>query len=169
MRGKFFSCLLVAGMVVLAISIVACKADELRKVIEITAEGKILHYQQRSFWTEEDFAKILRSKDNFEAKEIATFRKDLARYNRSAVNLQVEFNKATRSTTFKCVVEGAKEGSWYDFDWFLRPRGLDFLDSPFERRAKELYWAGEINGVRTTVTLNFPSAISNCHEHVWPR
>ena len=188
MNKKLFYCLLVTGLVVLAILIVGCKREGtvkveearestsqlkpmsgLRNVIEIKAEKGILHYQKQSLWNEEDFSEILESKKKFNSKEIDSFRKNLERYNRHTVNPKVEFNEAKKLTTLICDVKGAKEGSWYDFDWFLRPLGLDFIDSHFERREKELYWEGEINGTRTTISIKFPFLISNCHEHVWPR
>ena len=72
----------------------------------------------------------------------------MERYNRHTVNPKVEFNEARKSTTLICDVKGAKEGSWYDFDWFLRPWDLDFIDSHFEKREKELYWQGKVEGVK---------------------
>jgi len=188
MNKKLFYYLLVTGLVVLGILIVGCKREGavkieearestsqlksmsgLRNVIEIKAERGILHYQKESLWNEEDFSEILESKKKFVSKEIDSFRQNLERYNRHTVNPKLEFNEARKSTTLICDVKGAKEGSWYDFDWFLRPLGLDFIDSHFERREKELYWEGEINGTRTTISIKFPFLISNCHEHVWPR
>jgi len=186
MNKKFLYSLLIIGLVVLGILIVAsgkketsiAKIEELQKIegirplenaIKIKAEGKILHYQRKSLWNEEDFSEILGSRNKFESKEIDSFRKNLERYNRYAFNPKVEFNGAGKSTSLMCDVKGAKEGSWYDFDWFLRPLGLDFIDSHFEKRENELYWEGEINGIRTTISIKFPFLVSNCHEHVWPR
>ncbi len=186
MNKKIFYFLLVIGLVVFGIVIAGsgkerkgtAKIEEspkieevraLRNVIEIKAEGKILHYQKESLWNEEDFSEILRLRKKFESKEVGSFRKNVERYNRYAVDPKVEFNKAKKSTTLICDVKGAKAGSWYDFDWFLRPCDLDFIDSHFETREKELYWKGEIDGIRTTISIKFPFLISNCHEHVWPR
>ena len=187
MNKIFFCCLLVTALVVLGILIVGCTEEnavkekesreptvqlepmsELRNVIEVRVEGEILHYQKESFWNEEDFCQILGLKKKFEFKEIDSFRKHFERYNRHIVNSKVELDEAIKSTTLTCDVKGAKEGYWYDFDWFLRPLGLDFIDNHFERREKELYWEGEINGIRTTININSPFRISNCHEHVWP-
>ena len=142
--------------------------SELRRVIEIKAEGEVLHYQRESFWSNEEFCKLLKSKENFKLKEIDSFKETLERYNRDLVNPKVEFDESKNSTTLICDIEDAKEGSWFDFDWLLRPYGLDFLDSNFERKEKELYWKGEIDGVETVISIKFPYLISNCHEHVWP-
>ncbi|MEA1993464.1 MAG: hypothetical protein U9N35_03595 [Euryarchaeota archaeon] len=141
----------------------------LKRFIEIKAEGEILHYQRESFWSNEEFSELLEVKEEFEAEKINSFKKTLEIYNRSAVNPKIDFNKSKKSTTLFCDIEDAKEGSWFDFDWFLRPYGLDFLDSNFERKEKELYRKGEIDGVETVISIKFPYPISNCHEHVWPR
>lgn len=141
---------------------------ELRRVIEIKAEGEVLHYQREAFWSNEEFCELLKSKENFKLKEIDSFKEILERYNRDLVNPKVEFDESKNSTTLICDIEDAKEGSWFDFDWLLRLYGLDFLDSNFERKEKELYWKGEIDGVETVISIKFPYPISNCHEHVWP-
>ena len=143
--------------------------SELSKVIKIKAEGEVLHYQRESFWNNEEFSKLLELKEEFESKEIDSFKSTLERYNRDAVNSKIEFDELKKSTVLICDIKDAKEGSWFDFDWLLRPYGLDFLDSNFERKEKELYWEGEIDGVETTISIKFPYPISNCHEHVWPR
>jgi len=79
------------------------------------------------------------------------------------------YQNQRKSAALICDIKGAKEGSWYDFDWFLRPRGLDLIDSHFEKKEKELRWEGKIEGVKTIVRIKFPYPISHCHEHVWPR
>lgn len=185
MDKKFFHSLLVIGLVVLAMLIMGCekegkgvtKVEEppkieevgpLRNAIDIEAEGEVLHYQRESFWNDEDFSKLLESKEEFEAKEVDSFERTLQRYNRYAINRKIEFDESKKSTVLVCDIGGAKEGDWFDFDWFLRPHGLDFIDSHFENTANELYWEGEVERVKTTISIKFPYAISNCHEHVWP-
>ena len=145
------------------------KPDIIKRVIKIEAEGGVLYYQGESFWDEESFYEILSSKEKFETKEIDSFERDVERYARFIVNPEIKFDEAKRSTLVLCDVKGAKEGSWYDFDWFLRPLGLDFLDSHFKRKDVELYWEGEVRGAKTTISIKFAFPISNCHEHVWRR
>lgn len=190
MNKKSFYSLVVIGLLVLGILIVGSKKEgktasgreqprestqqlkpksELRNTIKIKAEGEILHYQKESLWSEEAFSEILRSRKKFESKEINSFTKNLERYNRYAVKPKVKFNEARKSTTLICDIKGAKQGSWFDFDWFLRPWGLDFIDSHFDKREKELYWQGNVEGIKTIINIKFPYSISNCHEHVWPR
>jgi hypothetical protein len=190
MNKKSFYSLLVIGLLVLGILIVGSKKDgkcaskteqprestpqlepksELMNTIKIKAEGEILHFQKESLWSEKAFPEILRSRKEFESKEIHSFTKDLERFNRYAVNPKVKFNEPKKSTTLICDIKGAKQGSWFDFDWFLRPWGLDFIDSHFEKREKELYWQGKVEGAKTIISIRFPYSISNCHEHVWPR
>ncbi|MCK4339439.1 MAG: hypothetical protein KAW87_05580 [Candidatus Cloacimonetes bacterium] len=137
--------------------------------IEIKAEGKILHYQRETFLNEEDFSEILKSKEKFQSKKIDDFKKILKRYNRQVVNPDMEFDEARKSIIFICDITGAKEGNWFDFDWFLRPLSLDFLDNHFERREKELFWEGKVDSKMTRISIKFPFYISNCHEHVWPK
>jgi len=190
MNKKSFYSLVVIGFLVLGILIVGSKKEgkagsereqprestsklkpksELRNTIKIKAEGEILHYQKESLWSEDAFSEILRSRRKFESKEINSFTKNLERYKRHAVKPKVKFNEAGKSTTLICDIKGAKQGSWFDFDWFLRPWGLDFIDSHFKKREKELYWQGKVRGVKTIISIRFPYPISNCHEHVWPR
>ena len=137
--------------------------------IEIKAEGKILHYQRETFLNKEDFSEILKSKEKFQSKKTDAFKKILKRYNRQIVNPDMEFDEARKSIVFICDITGAKEGNWFDFDWFLRPLDLDFLDNHFERREKELFWEGKVDGKMTRISIKFPFCISNCHEHVWAK
>lgn len=184
MNKNFSYFLLVIGLLVLGI-LIGCggerkdvaKEEEppeieeikpLRNAIEIKAEGEVLHYQRESFWNDKQFSKFLETKEKFEAKEINSFKKTLERYNRYAVNHKIEFDESKQSIVLICDIEGAKEGSWFDFDWFLRPYDLDFIDSHFQRKGKELCWEGEAKGVKTTISIKFPYPISNCHEHAWP-
>ncbi|MEA3475795.1 MAG: hypothetical protein U9R23_05085 [Candidatus Cloacimonadota bacterium] len=137
--------------------------------IEIKAEGEILHYQRETFLNEEDFSEILKSKEKFQSEKTDAFKKILKRYNRQIVNPNMEFDEARKSIAFICDITGAKEGTWFDFDWFLRPLSLDFLDNHFERREKELFWEGKVDGKMTRISIKFPFSISNCHEHVWAK
>ncbi len=87
----------------------------------------------------------------------------------NADNFSVEFVKDKNLTLLRCDVHGKFTGNWYDFHWFLNPLRLDFLDSPFDKSERTLAWKGLINGISTSIVLEFPFAISNCHAHVWPK
>jgi hypothetical protein len=139
-----------------------------RNAIEIKAEGEVLHYRRESFWNDKQFAKFLETKEDFEAKEIDSFKRTLERYKRYAVNHKIAFDESNKAIVLISDIQGAKERSWFDFDWFLRPYDLDFIDSHFQRKGKELCWEGEAKGVKTTISIKFPYPISNCHEHAWP-
>ena len=93
----------------------------MRNSIEIKAEGELLHYQRESFWNRKDFSETLKSKEKFASKEINSFKRTLERYNRYAVNPKIKFDESKKSIALICDIKGAKEGSWFDFDWFLRP------------------------------------------------
>ena len=195
MNKKLFYYSLVIGLLVLEVLTVGCnksskyqpkqkeksplRTKELQKpispmtesqiYIEIKAEREILHYQRETFLNEEDFSEILKSKEKFQSEKTDVFKKILKRYNRQIVNPDMEFDEARKSIAFICDITGAKEGNWFDFDWFLRPLSLDFLDNHFERREKELFWEGKVDGKMTRISIKFPFGISNCHEHVWPK
>ena len=143
------------------------EGGELKNVIEARAEGEVLHYRKESFWNEKDFSEISESRKEFESKEIDSFKKNLGRYSKYAVNPKVEFNKARISTILICDIKGAMYSTnSYDFHWLLGDLPFDLYQ--FKQFEKKLYYEGEISGVPTTIRLIFPYIIAHCHEHVWP-
>ena len=78
------------------------------------------------------------------------------------------YDSATRT---KAVITGhvIKSDNNYtaEFEWLLR----DKLHAPFDLFAFEKYptklvYTGDLNGVPTTITLQFPAGITHCHYHV---
>lgn len=130
-------------------------------VIEMECTEGIVSYKERSFWSQEV------EDGKFKEGLIKEFNESIKGFGVETNNCFVEFKE--NSTVLSCDVHGSLQYTWYDFDWFLRPRGLDFLDSNFERKEKELSWGGKIAGVKTTIRIKFPYTISNCHEHVWKK
>jgi hypothetical protein len=137
---------------------------ELERNIVIEAEGGTLHYFEEKKWAEDKFSRLIEEKDKFSSNQIEKFK---ATYRVNAGNFDVAFNKKEKSTTLKCDVY-VKFDTWYDFHWFLKPLGLDFIDDHFERLERELSWEGSLEGAETSILLKFPFKISNCHAHVWP-
>jgi len=138
-----------------------------KSVIQITAEGEILHYQNQSFWSQDIFSQILKSKDKFELEEINSFNNSLQKHGKVMVNPEVEFNKENKSTTLIYDIEGAMySANSYDFHWLLADLPFDLY--AFKQSEKELTYQAEIKGVPTTIKLIFPYTIAHCHEHVWP-
>jgi hypothetical protein len=137
---------------------------ELERSIIIEAEGETLHYFEEKRWTEDEFSRVIQEEDRFSSNQIDKFK---AAYQVNASSFDVEINKKEKSTILKCDVYVKLDG-WYDFHWFLKPLGLDFLDDHFERSDRELSWEGPLDGVETTILLRFPFKIDNCHAHVWP-
>jgi hypothetical protein len=137
-----------------------------KRIIRIEAEGDVLHYQETLFWDERKFPEILVDESEFSSLQIEKFNKT---YNVNADNFSVELVKDKHSTLLRCDVHGKFTGNWYDFHWFLNPLRLDFLDSPFDRSERALTWKGLIDGISTSIVLEFPFSISNCHAHVWPK
>ena len=137
-----------------------------KRIIRIEAEGDVLHYQETLFWDERKWAEILANKSEFSSHQIEKFKKTCKV---NADNFSIEFLKEKISTLLMCDVHGKFTGNWYDFHWFLNPLGLDLLDSPFDKSERALSWKGPIDGISTSIILEFPFPINNCHAHVWPK
>jgi hypothetical protein len=137
-----------------------------KRIIRMEAEGDVLHYQETLVWDEPTFSEILAEESEFSSKQIEQFMKT---YRVNANNFHVEFLRDRNSTLLRCDVHGTFAGNWYDFHWFLNSLGLDFLNSPFDRAERALSWKGRIDGISTSIVLEFPFSINNCHAHVWPK
>jgi hypothetical protein len=91
--------------------------------------------------------------------------------------------KTTYSYTLLCTVHKAitKTQDKYTatFRWLLDPFGLDFIDDQFTELNHGLFWAGEIEGIPTSLTVEAPPRDSayaawhqpngHCHKHLWWR
>ena len=179
-KTKFCS-LIVIGLVIFGILIGGCsKTSEqgkppakeeyikLKDAIEIKPKGEILQYQKESFWTEEHFSKILKSKYKFESEEISSFKGKTEKYNVHILNPKVEFDAVRKVTVLSCNIKGAMYSSdSYEFHWLLADLPFDLYQ--FKQHEKELIYKGKINGIPTTIKLIFPYTITHCHEHVWPK
>lgn len=138
-----------------------------KSLVEVRAEGEILHYKNQSFWSESGFSQIISSKEKFEFEEINSLNSSLQKHGKVMVNPEVEFNEENKSTTLICGVKSAMYNTdSYDFHWLLADLTFDLY--AFKQSEKELTYQGEINSVPTTIKLVFPYKIVHCHEHVWP-
>jgi hypothetical protein len=136
---------------------------ELERSIIIEAEGETLHYLEEKKWSEDKFPRLVEAEDRFSSNQIEKFK---ATYRVNAGDFDVEVDKKEKTTMLKCDVYVKLDG-WYDFHWFLRVLGLDFIDDHFARSERELSWEGSLDGIKTTILLKFPFKINNCHAHVW--
>ncbi len=136
---------------------------ELERNIVIEVEGETLHYLEEKKWAEDECSRLIEEQAQFRSDQIQKFK---GTYDINAGDFDVEIDKKEKSTILKCDVYIKLDG-WYDFHWFLKPLGLDFLDDHFERLERELSWVGSLDGVKTTILLKFPFTINNCHAHVW--
>ena len=137
------------------------KLTKIGSIIEMECDKGVVSFKETSLWDQ-------RIEDGkFKEEQIEEFKDSIKGFGVEAKDCFVEFKEY--SSTLFCTVHGSFHQSWYDFDWFLRPNGLDFLDSHFKRKEKELSWEGKINEVKTKINIRFPYLISNCHEHVWKR
>ena len=156
----------------------------LKENISVRVEGTIVHYQKESFWSKDEFSKILDKKREFESNQIKNFKDDLFKYGEGreyVADLDVEFNKVANSIILRCDVLGAvsKTGNSYQatFMWLLRSLGLDFINNKFSESKNGLFWKGRIGGMPTTVRVELPPQNSayaawhhpngHCHAHVW--
>ena len=64
-------------------------------MIRVGEEVVDFHYQKASFWTEDDFLKILEDK-TFKANLMKSFNESLLSYGVYATNCKVEFNEAKK-------------------------------------------------------------------------
>ena len=153
-----------------------------RNAIKVTTEATIVHYQDESWWQEDQYPTILDNKDEFGSDLMAKFSDSLSGNSQRAVDTGVDFDESKRSTILRCDIHGAvseKDNSYYAvFSWLLRPLGLDFIDDDFRESEKGLFWEGSINGIPTTVTVELPiidhsvykawqHPIGHCHAHAW--
>ena len=155
---------------------------EIKRVIEVEAEGLTCHYLCQSFWAEEAFSAHLANQAQFKADFKQDFEQGLAQWNVSASDYSFSFDSATRSTIALCDIPDAitLSGDEYRarFEWLLTPLGLDFIDDNFHEFETGLSWQGSINGMPTTVTVKLPTIdnivyeawaepIGHCHAHAW--
>ena len=146
----------------------------LENYITVEVEGTIIHYQKQSFWNESEFLAILENREEFKNAVIEDFDEKLMRYGERgeyAVGADVKIDETKKATVLKCDIHGAireSDGEYYaTFKWLLSPLGLSFIKDNFEESEKGLSWEGTINGVSTSIALEFPASIGHCHGHVW--
>lgn len=138
--------------------------DITKRVIDMRADGDVIHYQEILFWSKKEQPRILTNKSGISSWQIREFKE---KYNVDADNFSVSFKE--NLSVLSCDVHGKFMGSWYDFHWFLNPLNLDFLDNHFNKSERSLSWEGVVDGIKTNITLEFPFQINNCHAHVWPK
>ena len=157
---------------------------EIRRVVEVKADGLILHYLRQSFWGEKRFSNYLANQAQFRADFKQDFEKGLAQSDRpvSASDYSFSFDDATLSTILQCDVHGAiskRANKYYaTFFWLLKPLGLDFIYNNFKESEKGLSWEGVVEDVPMTIIVELPTIdssvyeawadlIGHCHAHAW--
>jgi hypothetical protein len=157
-------------------------AGEIERIVEVEAQGVVVHYQDESFWNEDEYYTILGNEDEFASELTRKFTNELSRHNKHAVNANVGFNKDNKSTILTCDVHGAitkRDHSYYAvFSWLLEPLSLDFINDDFKESENGLFWQGLVSGIPTTVIVRLPvidssvykaweHPIGHCHAHAW--
>ena len=134
--------------------------------IKTKVQGEIIKYQEKSFYSGDDFRIILENQDKYKAQLINNFQKKIIGV--KAENCKVDFNELENSATLECDIKGAEYGAnSYSMHFLLGNWPFDLYQ--FKEYQKKLVYNGKINGVPTYIVFEFPYAISHCHEHVWPR
>ena len=169
-------------LIVLMLLIAGCAAPEeapptvgegeIKRLINVEADGLILHYSYHSFWGEAKFSEYLANQTEFKTNFKEDFEQELAQSGASASDYSFSFDSVTQSTIVRCDIQNAislrSEGRYYArFEWLLNPLGLDFIDNNFEKSRTELSWEGYVNNMSVSITLRFPKPINHCHAHVW--
>ncbi len=156
--------------------------EEIERVIEVEAQGIVVHYRTESFWSQHDYYTISANKDEFSSDVAGKFSDDLSRHSKHAVNVSVKLNEAKKSTILTCEIHSAisqSDHSYYAvFSWLLEPLGLDFINDDFKKSENGLSWQGLVSGIPTTVIVRLPvidssvyeaweHPIGHCHAHAW--
>lgn len=105
-----------------------------RRAITVEAEGELLNYSEELFWDEEQFTweyeEFSADRAGYLKDFIASFTADhMEPYGLEATGWTVFFisgyelegGKVSYSARFQCKVQGAWSGSWFGFEWLLRP------------------------------------------------
>ena len=131
-----------------------------------------LIYQERCFWTAEEFPVL--SEDYLKFLFFAE-------YNVSAGEFNFTFDEGNDSTVLECCIYDkiGQDGDDYraDFSWLLAPLELDFLDDNFTESTTGLSWEGYIGNVSTSIVIECPEQnsvykaweepVGHCHAHIW--
>jgi len=158
------------------------KEEEIKRVVEVEADGLTLHYLRQSFWEKERFSNYLANQAQFRTDFKEQFEQELALSHASASGYSFSFDSVTQSTLIGCDINDtiSETGSKYRarFEWLLEPVGLDFNDDDFKESESGLSWEGVIKGIPTSVIVELPTidsfvyeawsdSIGHCHAHAW--
>jgi hypothetical protein len=148
------------------------EVKKIKSEIKTEVEGEIVKYQEESFYPEDGFLVILENEDEFKSQLIEKFKKEIIEA--EALNCKADLNQLAKSAILKCDIKGARYSTdSYSMHFLLNGTkrfgfdlyGFDPKEPPY---GKKLTFDGEINGIPTKITFEFPYELSHCHEHVWP-
>lgn len=151
----------------------AKEEGELKRVVEVEANGLILRYLRQSLWGEVKFSYYLAHQAEFKVDFKKHFEERLAKDHVSASGYTFAFDSTAKSIVVRCDIHDAISGDrgryTARFEWLKLlelPEGFDLLN--FGKISEDaLKGETEINGIPVTLTLLFPAPIGNCHWHVW--
>lgn len=139
--------------------------NPIKEIITITAEGDLLNFERKSFWSEEDFSKILDLKEEFEEKAINSFRDNFLKNKIEISNLNFEILEKEKITVLSCYLKGAlTEKDSFEFSWLLKNFPFDF--SQFQVFDKSLIFTGQIKETKIEIYIEFPFSIEVSKDRV---
>jgi len=143
--------------------------NPIKEIITIIAEGDLLNFERKSFWSEEDFKKISGSNEEFLGKEIDSFKNSISKESEGKIkvtDLKLNIEEKEKSTVLKCYLKGSlKEENSYDFSWFLKNFSFDF--SQFQKSNNKVVFVGEIEETKIEIHIEFPFSIEVSKDKVW--
>lgn len=139
-----------------------------KEEIKILAEKELLHFERKSFWSKKDFSKILDLKEEFEEREISSFKESFSQNKIEIMNLNFKILEEERVTILNCNLKGVltEKGS-FDFNWLLKNFAFDF--SQFKKLEKKLLFTGWVGKTQIGIEIEFPFVIETSRNEVWQK
>jgi len=158
-------------------------ANDLDRIIEVQGQDEVLAYSEKRFFEEAKYGKksekfltnpgscLHELREAFEQRHLVSYGLQASDWKLSYVSeYQPEVGTAKNYSLLRCSIEGSWSGSWFKFQWLLKPillQGHDLYDFEYTKGRKSLVYTGPVNGIRTKIVLRFPEPIDHCHYHVW--
>ncbi|MFP4005786.1 MAG: hypothetical protein ACLFUR_03585 [Candidatus Hadarchaeia archaeon] len=133
------------------------RRNAITRTLRIEVTGEVMYYRETYIWSENDYVNIKDKREEFEELQKDLF-KD--KYDIEPEFTEIRFFDTDRSTLFQCEVwdkVGEEENVYVgNFDWFLNPLGLNFVDNEFEETNANLIWNNELDEISTGIVLDLP-------------
>lgn len=133
------------------------KEEAIGRNFRISVRGEVIHYNETYTWSENNYQTIIDNEGGFRSIQVQHFEET---YGMEPKFYETRFIDTDMTTLFECEIrEKVTENEnryTAEFDWFLNPRGLNFVENDFEGTKTELTWHGEFNGISTGIVIDLP-------------